>query len=195
VETAAALGFEKFAFDAALDNGGHAWARMGAHLDRDEDRLAEYQHYEEELSLCLTARLEAARPYIGKDNYKKAFTLCQLQKPDDLVSLAYMGDLVVPKTVLDDVCTVLPRVYYSSVGDDLGTQKRVQAEIGRLSSMFYDSAAGQTDYVRFTHFMQNATEWSAVFDFADDAQMEFVGNYIGGWRTMEQTSVRRLDVA
>lgn len=195
VETAAALGFDLFPFDAALDNGGHAWARMGAHLDRDEDRLPFYKDHEEQLSLCLTARLEAARPYIGKDNYDKAFTLCQLQRPDDLVTLSRMGDLVVPKTVLNEIGTVLPRVYYSSIGDGFSTDTKVEFEIKRLSSMFYESASGRTDYVRFPHFMQNKTEWSAVFDFSNDAQMESVGNYIGGWRTMEQVPAHRLAVA
>lgn len=194
VEIAATLGFTAFPFEAGLDNGGHVWAKMGGHLDRDQERVPFYKDYEEQLSLCLTARLEAARPFIGKENYEKAFTLCQLQRPDDLVALAQMGGIVVPKSVVDEACAVLPRVYYGAIGDGFATDAKVKHEIKNLSSMFYGPASGETDYVRFPHYMQNETVWSGVFDFADDAQMEYVGNYVGGWRILEQEPVRQLAV-
>lgn len=193
IETAAAFGFPEFSFDAAMSDGGFVWARMGAHLDRNEERQPFYADEERRLAVTLNARLEAARPFIGQANYRKAHALCQIQQPDDLVRLAEMGDIVVPKEAVAEAEEILP-LFYSDVLDGMNRDcmNTIKTELKYLSSIFFNSGRGTCDYVSLPAFLKKQTVWSAVVDLSNAEQMKRVGDYVGGWRTIEPVMARHL---
>ena len=185
IETAAAFGFPEFSFDAAMDDGGYVWAKMGAHLDRNIERQPFYEDEEEALSRSLNARLEAARPFIEQASYEQARVLCQIRKPDDLVRLSAMGDILVPREAVDEAMSAVPQFFMNVLNDTRECARAVKAELANLSSVFHNVGQGACEYVSLPAFLKKKTVWAGVVDFADVAQMERVGDYLCGWRTME----------
>ncbi|PZQ45780.1 MAG: hypothetical protein DI551_06475 [Micavibrio aeruginosavorus] len=188
IETAAAFWFEAFSFEAAMDDGGLVWAKMGAHLDRDEERQPHYVSEEEALFHVLNARLEAARPFIGRENYEIAREYCRIQEPDALVQLAAMGDVVVPREAAVEAEQAVMRYYLYALGGAKDVIRAAKQEISHLASIFNPKGQGSYEYVSLSAFLQKKIMWSGVVGFSNTKQMEDVGEYLYGWNTLEPSA-------
>lgn len=190
-ELSAALGFSEFHFEAALQNGGHVWAKAGAYLDRDMSRYPLFRLEEQYLSENMLARLELAKPHLGIADYGWARTLCRLTNKDDIVKVAEMGGITVPRSVLQDAKPALAD-FYGALPQRLkegSVALRVHEESGRLAQVFCDAADGLRERVSLPFYLQAVTTWRAVINFADDRQMARVGEYTGGWRTLKPSTM------
>lgn len=191
VELSVAFGFSAFNFNAGLGNGGYTWAKAGAYMDRDRQRNPLYHEEAQYLSENMLARLEVAKAHIPSANYERAHALCRLACPGDMVKLAGMGDLTVPRDVLHKAKPVLVD-FYSSLSLEQGggamTRLRTCEEYGRLVQVFNDPSGGFLKRVSLPHYLQKLSIWNAVVDFADERQMVRVGDYVGGWRYIKRVA-------
>lgn len=193
METTAAFGFSEFYFDASMHDGGNVWASMGAHLDRDKTRERFFEINEKILSQSLCARLAAVQPFISEEAFEKARSLCQLTRADDLVSLSSMNDIAVSREVMFDAPSLIAEFFEKHIADPAICARNVRKELGNLSLIFENEGRGDLNQVSLPAYLRRETSWPAVVDFSDDAQMEQVGHYVYGWRTLE--SVQEFSMA
>jgi len=194
VELSAALGFDHFAFVAGLDNGGYTWAKAGAYIDDDVMRIPDPSVRTQTLSENMSARLEVAKPFLTAPQYEQAHALCSLGNTDDLVILTRMGDITLPREALQGAREKMEHVFHQ-LGDE-DALRHVDTQERRLTDTF-DAAARQNKAVCLPKFLLSGMLWNAVVDFTNHRQMETVGRYVGGWRTIapEQSSAGRLSVS
>lgn len=190
VELSAGFGFPEFHFAAGLQSGGHVWAKAGAYLDRDLSRSPLFRLEEQSLSQNMLARLELARPHLKTSEYGWARALCKLVNKDDIVKIAAMGDITIPRSVIENAKPVLTQFYDSlSLRPQEGSAAfRAGEESEKLLRVFDNAVGGLCEQVSLPRYLQAATSWRAVINFADDRQMERVGEYAGGWRTLKPST-------
>lgn len=187
MELAGALGFEEFTFEAGLEGGGYTWAKMGANIDRNPQRHPDYAVTDAYLSQSLLARLEAARPYLSRSDYGEARALCRITNSDDLVRLSDMGDVRVPKDVLDVSNERIHAFFTSIEGDTHNCLVRIREEQHRIVQIFNDASYEETySSLSLPRYLQKWTSWPAVIDFSNDRQMQRIEDYVGGLWTMER---------
>lgn len=193
VELSAAFGFKEFHFEAGLGNGGYTWAKAGAHLDRDRSRFPLHHLEERFLSETMMARLDVAKPYLDFADYGWARALCRLTNKDDIVKIAEMGDITVPRGAVKNALPVL-QTFFGGLAhrpSEANADVRARDQATRLGIAFCDAAGGLHDHVSLPRFLQTESIWHAVINLADDRQMEKVGEYTGGWRTLKPVKTIR----
>lgn len=177
VEFSAALGFPHFRFSAGLENGGYVWGRAGVNIDY---KAAEHRTLEH-LSRQLIGRLDALRPALPPSTYHRARALSRLVAKEDMASLAAMD---VPVDTMDgQALTHGFQAFYKDNASVLGLAETVETEVDKLTRCF--ARAGQMGQpATLGQLLLARVSWKAIVDFADTAQMESIGRYVGGWDTI-----------
>lgn len=163
VELTLAFGNEDLKFQAASENGSFTWGKAGVPMDMAPEKGEKRAN----LSKMVIGRLEAIRPYISSSDYHTARAMARFTMKHDINRLASMT-AVVPVAVLED----------------LHKAESVEGQKPHLVRAF-ESAALQGRELSLPRFLLSYTGWDARIDFSKETEMETIGNYLGGWKTIE----------
>lgn len=188
VELLLALGDEDLKFQAGLENGAYTWARVGVPMDMaPQDAEARTN-----LSRMVIGRLEAVRPFLSPSDYHMARALSRFVAKDDINRLASM-EAAVPHDVLDDLHQEDSSVYkrlteFYALHPAVNDPKMLErTEKNHLSAAFH-SAARQERELSLPRFLLSHAYWNARIDFSNACEMQTIGAYLGGWKTIMPTS-------
>ncbi len=164
MELSIALGHKNLNFYAGLSNGCYTWSKMGAHIDmsyRTEESRDTLFHE-------IISRLEVLKNTIlPADVYQEALSYAYLSKKDDLHNLAKMT-AIVSEDVFNDA---LYKQAYPTTPVTLKT--------------CFQRCVEQGTQFTLGRYLLSGGHIPVVIDYADIAQMESIGNYLGGWKTIE----------
>lgn len=183
IEFSLAMGLNKLNFYAGLETGGYTWARAGAKMDMDFAEARKHTH----TSRQLLGRLESLREYLDTNLYREARAFCRLVDKNDIVRLAHF-DAVIPADAVERERLVekMKRFYKENPPPD-GAIYTSQEETATMMHAFRHAAASGKG-VTLSKMLLLRTRWAAVVDFSDAGQMEDIGRYVGGWRTIEPSA-------
>lgn len=194
VELTLALGGDNLKFRASSENGAYTWGKAGVPMDM----APEYADGRINLSRMVIGRLEAVRPYLSSSEYGKARALSRFIMKDDVNRLAAM-DTVVPPDVLDDL-----RKYDSSIHSRLmeycalhlsPVKPKLWAASDKIHlTAAFESAEKQKKELSLPRFLLSGAAWDACVDFSNAGEMQTIGAYLGGWKTIMPKS-RDRDLA
>lgn len=195
IEFDIAMGGTSNRFNAGYDNGGYTWARMGARINTDPY----YQPQRTKASLQIEGRLMALRPHIPENIFQGALALSGLSGEDDLINLANRYRNVMIGTILSPCYdTAINRAFSSRLkdyhyvqADGAGdVEETLFAETTALNCAFRWSAMQGYEGVSLPRFLLTGVVWPALIDYSDREQMEKVGKYLGGWKTIRPVENR-----
>lgn len=179
-EICALSGFDKRTFMASTENGGYTWARAGAHLDGSVYASPKREHVLE----TLVSRLDVIKPYIPIKTYRSVYPYCRLLAPDDVCRIAD-NDYVLPSDFCDDMSKQGNtrfmhdlKKHFNDHSEEALTAFQTHAE------NVTKNACAQNKPLTLGRFLLTGTSWHAQVDFSNAAQMQRIGNYIGGWKTI-----------
>lgn len=181
-ELCLAFGHERLEFSAGLTNGGYTWARAGAHIDLSPTKHTALTQLREKIAL----RVEAVKPYIPNDVYHSVRTLGRVVAKDDVTRIADIDFRLSPKACsqmeawdgpfLDSLSAA-----FNHQGIDEQNKEQRHAEHCVMA------ARVQGVPLNIGRYLLVGTVWDAVVDFSDVQQMERIGKYVGGWKTIQPT--------
>ncbi len=190
-ELSLAMGNKALPFIAAGDNGGYTWAKAGAYINAG-------MMYEEELlglKRTIKGRLCALRPYVDSEAFHKAYGLARIKTKRDISTLAQINEPLPDFFRVDDFSEIGKireriQVYYTRNPADRSASFVAQREVARLERAFM-IAASQEKPMTLGRALLVKTGWIGLVDFSDKKQMEKIGDYIGGWNTIDPVSGRQ----
>lgn len=185
-ELSVALDQEKIYFTAGNENGGYTWAKAGVGLDIQPDNLLMRQT----LSERLIGRLEAVKDFIPSPVYGRARSYSRALDKKDLCAIADI-DYALPDEACDAICKELGRIHDNFVSfyqtNNINGEKPVVVALGErfhVAEAFH-AAQGQGKQLSLARYLLSHTIWDAVVDLQDEQQMQRIGAYVGGWKTIE----------
>lgn len=187
VELTLVFGNEDLKFLAGSENGAYAWGKAGVPMNMAPEQSDKRTN----LSRTVIRRLEAVRPFLSPADYSLARDLARFSMKDDINRLAAMT-AVVPIAVLDDlrakdsvICNRLAESYALRCSADGEKLYLVRA---------FEGAAKQGRELSLPRFLLSHTGWEARVDFSNAGEMQTIGAYLGGWKTIMPKS-RDRDLA
>lgn len=188
IELSLAFGDDALRFQAGDENGAYTWGKAGVPMDMSPEDAFKRTH----LSRGVIGRLEAVRPFIPKADYHEARALARFVMKDDINRLAAMTT-VVPTHVLDDLqksgSDIQARLieFYALHPCEEAPKYLADKDKIQLCAAF-DGAAQQGRELSLPRFLLSCANWEARVDFSNAGEMQTIGAYLGGWKTIIPTS-------
>lgn len=184
VELTLAMGNEDLKFQASSENGAYTWGKAGVPMNM----MPEQSHKRANLSRLVMGRLEAVRPFLSPDDYGVSRAFSRFVAKDDINRLAAMN-AVVPHSVLDDLRTndssVCDRMMeFHTLHPGLTKPKFLVKSDRILLPAAFEAAARQGKELSLPRFLLASQTWEARIDFNDLENMQTIGAYLGGWKTI-----------
>lgn len=188
VELALAMGNGDLKFQASSQNGAYTWGKAGVPMNM----APEQSNKRINLSRMVIGRLEAVRPFLSPSDYDLAKTLARFTAKDDINRLAAM-DVIVPPFVLDDLrekdSSVCDRMMeFHTLHPSLTKPKFLVKSEKVLLPAAFEAAAKQGRQLSLPRFLLAFQTWEARIDFSNAGEMQTIGAYLGGWKTIMPTS-------
>jgi len=186
VELSHALGQSRFAFNAGLGNGAYTWPRARAELDLSPIYAEERQFQ----SHRMMARIDSLRECFTLADYNQMRPFCRLLDRQDPVRLAEC-DAVVPAHVKDDLQNPDSEIYMALTdffkNNPLKGEKPWNSAATERRAMIdaFTMAAYQKKPLTLGRVVLSGMVLHLDIDYNCKPQMEQVGAYLGGWRTIE----------
>jgi len=175
IELFRACGFPGFNMHAGFEAGGYAWARFGF-LPTNLERAT--------LREPIARRYALVRDLLDSNDRALLDRVAKIEKPADVWTLA------------DADTDIGPQLQALRTGDG-PAQDQYNRIMYAIQKTGYDGIkvvgdlrrrldAGQSVYLG--RLLLSGTDWAGYLDFSNQAQMERVGRYIGGWSASPQQS-------
>lgn len=184
-ELSVMLGHPSFTFQAGSTNGGYSWARAGAYTDPKPALMSAAHDELERLRRKLKSRIEVLSPFIPRDVYHQAYDAARIKRPDDLSTLAGV-EYDLSTWLCHEMDAWRQNDFYASLSS---TFNRAGASVLQKerehASHAVMAARVQGVPLNIGRYLLSGTTWDAYVDFSDGEQMLKVGQYVGGWKTIQ----------
>lgn len=185
VELRLAIGEQDWRFFAGNANGAYTWARAGVPIDMGH-RVAGTRATS---SASYLYRLDSIRHHLDPSHYQFARELCFMKNADDMIELArdrtplppaVEEELSVPGSAIFDFLKAAHSerpLFKSSPGVS------ARQDVIEMAAAFKTAAENRPATLSLVLGRYNL--WPAIVDFNDAPRMKKIGDYMGGWKTIQ----------